>query len=102
MTINLLTQHRPVSFPQILNTRQLRLKQMAYFTNFFLAIGKNKVCYLMSLVDVGRLFLAVPWGCLRFMIVVFPDHTHLIFMIFNEHRPRADDSHEISCRIGNV
>ena len=22
------------------------------------------------------LFLAVPWGCLRFVIVVFPDHTH--------------------------
>ena len=25
------------------------------------------------------LFLAVPWGCLRFVIVVFPDHTHLLF-----------------------
>ena len=22
------------------------------------------------------LFLTVPWGCLRFVIVVFPDHTH--------------------------
>ena len=28
---------------------------------------------------VKRLFLAVPWGCLRIMIVVFPDHTHLQF-----------------------
>ena len=28
---------------------------------------------------VERLFLAVPWGCLRFVIVVFPDHTHLLF-----------------------
>ena len=28
---------------------------------------------------VERLFIAVPWGCLRFVIVVFPDHTHLIF-----------------------
>ena len=28
------------------------------------------------LVMVEWLFLAVPWGCLRFMIVVFPDHTH--------------------------
>ena len=27
------------------------------------------------------LFLAVPWVCLRFMIVVFPDHTHLLFFI---------------------
>ena len=24
--------------------------------------------------------LAVPWGCLRFVIVVFPDHTHLLFL----------------------
>ena len=22
--------------------------------------------------------LALPWGCLRFVIVVFPDHTHLL------------------------
>ena len=32
------------------------------------------------LVMVKRLFLAVPWGCLRFVIVVFPDHTHLLFL----------------------
>ena len=31
------------------------------------------------LVMVERLFLAVPRGCLRFVIVVFPDHTHLLF-----------------------
>ena len=28
------------------------------------------------LVMIEWLFLAVPWGCLRFVIVVFPDHTH--------------------------
>ena len=28
---------------------------------------------------VELLFLAVPWGCLQFVIVVFPDHTHLLF-----------------------
>ena len=28
---------------------------------------------------VEWLFLAVPWGCLRFVIVVFPVHTHLLF-----------------------
>ena len=28
---------------------------------------------------VERLFLAVPQGCLQFVIVVFPDHTHLLF-----------------------
>ena len=34
--------------------------------------------------DNGRLvewfFLEVPWGCLQFVIVVFPDHTHLLFL----------------------
>ena len=30
---------------------------------------------------VGRLFLAVPRGCLQFVIVVFPDHTHLLFLL---------------------
>ena len=33
------------------------------------------------LVLVEWLSLAVPWGCLRFVIVVFPDHTHLLFLI---------------------
>ena len=33
------------------------------------------------LVMVERLFLAVPWGCLRFVIVVFPDHSHLLFLV---------------------
>ena len=25
-------------------------------------------------------FLGMPRGCLRFVIVVFPDHTHLLFL----------------------
>ena len=43
--------------------------------------GLVALLYLSSwcLVMVERLFLAVPWGCLRFVIVVFPDHTHLLF-----------------------
>ena len=32
------------------------------------------------LVMVEQLFLAVPQGCLRFVIVVFPDHTHFLFL----------------------
>ena len=24
--------------------------------------------------------LAVPWGCLLFVIVLFPDHTHFLFL----------------------
>ena len=38
--------------------------------------------YLSSwcLVMVEWLFLEVPWDCLRFVIVVFPDHTHFLFL----------------------
>ena len=32
------------------------------------------------LVMLEQLFLAVPRGCLRFVIVIFPDHTHLLFL----------------------
>ena len=32
------------------------------------------------LVMVEWLFLAVPCGCLRFVIVVLPDHTHVLFL----------------------
>ena len=49
-------------------------------------IGKRELVALLNLsswclVMVEWLFLAVPWGCLRFVIVVFPDHTHLLFLI---------------------
>ena len=45
-------------------------------------MGKRELVALLKLsswclVMVERLFLAVPQGCLRFVIVVFPDHTHL-------------------------
>ena len=48
--------------------------------------GKRELVALLNLsawclVMVERLFLPVPWGCLRFVIVVFPDHTHLLFLI---------------------
>ena len=38
------------------------------------------------LVMVTWLFLAVPWGCLQFVIVVFPDHTHFYFSQKFSHR----------------
>ena len=49
-------------------------------------MGKRELVallYLSSLclVMVEWLFLTVPWGCLPFVIVVFPDHTHLLFML---------------------
>ena len=48
-------------------------------------MGKRKLVALLNLsswclVMVERLFLAVPQGCLRFVIVVFPVHTHLLFL----------------------
>ena len=47
-------------------------------------MGKRELIALLNLsswclVMVERLFLAVPRGCLRLVIVVFPDHTHLLF-----------------------
>ena len=38
--------------------------------------------YSWCLVMVERLFLAVPHGCLRFVNVVLPDYTHILFLTF--------------------
>ena len=32
---------------------------------------------------VVRLLLTMPQVCLQFVIVVFPEHTHLLFLIFH-------------------
>ena len=42
---------------------------------------------------VERLFLAVSRGCLQFVIVVFPDHTHLLFLRVEQ---------DIHCSVGVV
>ena len=51
-------------------------------------MGKRELVALLNLsswclVMVERLFLAVPRGCLQFVIVVFPDHTHLLFLVWS-------------------
>ena len=48
-------------------------------------MGKRELVALLSLsswclVVVLWLFFAVPWVCLQFVIVVFPDHTLLLFL----------------------
>ena len=48
-------------------------------------MGKRELIALLNLsswclVMVERLFLAVPRGSLQFVIVVFPDHNHLLFL----------------------
>ena len=47
-------------------------------------MGKRELIALLNLsswclVMVEWFFLAVPRGCLQFVIVVFPDHTHLLY-----------------------
>ena len=51
-------------------------------------MGKRELVALLSLsswclvIDVW-FFLAVSWVCQQFVIVVFPDHTHLLFLFGN-------------------
>ena len=49
-------------------------------------MGKKELVALLNLstwrlVMVERLFLGVLSGCLLCVIVVFPDHTHLLFYV---------------------
>ena len=49
-------------------------------------MGKRELVALLNLSSwclmmVEWLFLTVPWSCLRFVIVVFPDHAHLLFLL---------------------
>ena len=51
-------------------------------------MGKRELVALLNLsswclVMAMWLLLAEPWDCLLFLIVVFPDHTHLLFLSFN-------------------
>ena len=57
-----------------------------HFSIAIILMGKRELIALLNLsswclVMVERLFLAVPRGCLQFVIVVFPDHTHLLFLM---------------------
>ena len=54
-------------------------------------VRKRELVALLSLSSwclliVVWLFVAVPWVCLKLVIVVFPDHTHLLFFKFDHHR----------------
>ena len=54
------------------------------FSFAIILMGKRERVALLSLsywclVIVVWLFLAVPWVCLQFVIVVFLDHIHLLF-----------------------
>ena len=54
-------------------------------TSAIILMGKRELVALLNLsswclVIVVWLFLAVPRVCLQFVIVVCPDHTHLLFL----------------------
>ena len=49
-------------------------------------MGKRELVALLNLSSwcllmVEGLFLEVPYGCLRFVIMVFPDHTHYFLIM---------------------
>ena len=57
-----------------------------HFSIAIILMGKRELIALLNLsswclVMVERLFLTVSRGCLQFVIVVFPDHTHLLFLL---------------------
>ena len=56
-----------------------------HFSIAIILMGTRELIALLKLspwclVIVERLFLTVPRGCLQFVIVVFSDHTHLLFL----------------------
>ena len=66
-------------------------------------MGKRELVALLNLpswclVVVGRLFLVVPQVCLRFVIVVFPYRTHLLFLsITNGIVPLSQTGSTLAC-----
>ena len=63
-------------------------------------VGKRELVALLNLsswclVMVKLLFLVVPWGCLLFVIEVFPDHTHLLFLESFQSSSIPDPRHHI-------
>ena len=54
------------------------MTKLPNLTKLVALINLSSLCLMM----VERLFLAVPWGCLRFVVLVFLDNTHLLFWIF--------------------
>ena len=72
-------------------------------------MGKRDLVALLNLsswclVMVEWLFLAVPWGCLQFVIVVFPDHTRLLFFSISKDRCAFNElvAPEHACCFSNI
>ena len=70
-----------IKLPFVIMIFALSFFEWPFYTGL---MGKRELVALLNLfswclVMVERLFLAVPRGCLRFVIVVISDHTHLLF-----------------------
>ena len=57
-----------------------------HYSIAIILMGKRELVALLNLSSwcllmVEWLYLAVPWGSLRFVIVVFLDPTHLLFLV---------------------
>ena len=59
---------------------------------YFALLNLSSWCLVMA----ERLFLAVPRGSLQFVIVVFPDHTHLLFLPYNLFKEKLTELIELS------
>ena len=75
-----------------------------HFSIAIILVGKRELIALLNLsswclVMVEQLFLTVPRGCLQFVILVFPDHTHLLFLM-SGHEEGAALSHMSGMRKG--
>ena len=67
-------------------------------------MGKRELVALLNLspwclVMVEWLYLAVLYGCLLFVIVVFPDHTHLLLLVQSVRRPSV---HSLDHPLGTI
>ena len=66
----------------VCNCSMFRYTLLYIHSSFVITLmGKREMVALLSLsswclVVVVWLFLAAPWVCLRFAIVIYPDHTH--------------------------
>ena len=69
-------------------------------------MGKRELVAFLNLsswclVMVERLFLAVPRGCLQFVVMVFPDHTLLLFFIKNNIPLKRQNARKTTDYYGN-
>ena len=72
-----------------------------HFSIAIILMGKRELVALLNLsfwclVMVERLFIVVPWDCLRFVIVVFSDHIHLLFLTYKHGSIHADKNHRLN------